>query len=180
MSHSGTHLTLLIAAACSACSSSNSFAGAEPATGSHADTGAPTVQVGCAGQTDADAYVAGMKKTGESGRYSFELVSSMPAPPALDDNTFVLKVRGSDGLSLNGELGVALDMPQHGHPSPAAPAIRFDEHAQAFSLDPMDLFMVGLWRITFTFRPGTSADGAAGEASTTNAADVAVFRFCIE
>jgi hypothetical protein len=116
-----------------------------------------------------------VKKPGAAGRYAFELVTSTPAPPALNDNRFVVQVSDAQGNPVTGTLSVALDMPEHGHPSPAQPEISFDPGAQAFTLDPMRLFMVGLWRITFTFVPdGAAADSAAA------VGDSAVFEFCIE
>ncbi len=182
MTGPSTLLTLLLTMACCACSSSSHAPGVETASAGAEDTSAKTSEVGCARASDADTYSAGMEKAGEAGRYRFELVSSTPAPPALGDNTFVLQVRGADGSPMNGQLGIALDMPQHGHPSPAAPRVRFDDRAQAFTLEPMDLFMVGLWRITFTFQPDAASGqgSAAGEPATAEGTDSAVFKFCIE
>ena len=137
------------------------------------DAGPPSTGVGCT-QAEADTYVPGMKKPGDAGRYSFELVSSTPAPPALDDNTFVVQVSDADESPVAGELSVALDMPEHGHPSPKQPNVSFDPAASAFTLDPMQLFMVGLWRLTFTFTPD------AGSASASVVGDSAVFKFCID
>ena len=113
-----------------------------------------------------------MTKPGSAGRYSFALVSSTPAPPALNDNSFVVQVTDADGNPATGALSVALDMPEHGHPSPALPEISYDADAKSFTLDPMRLFMVGLWRITFSFAP----DGASKD----SAGDSAVFKFCID
>lgn len=129
--------------------------------------------MGCAAAA-AESATAGEKRPGTEGRYAFELVTSTPAPPALNDNRFVVQVSDAQGNPVTGTLSVALDMPEHGHPSPAQPQISFDPDAQAFTLDPMRLFMVGLWRITFTFVPdGAVADSAA-------ARDSAVFEFCID
>ena len=178
-------LTLLLAAICCACSPASSSV-ADPDGGNTPLGDAPSGEVGCTEQAGLDNYAAGLKKPGDAGLYNFELVSSSPSPPALDDNTFVVRVTGADGKPVNGELGVTLDMPEHGHPSPKQPSIRFVPDTQVFTLDPMDLFMVGLWRITFSFAPLDSRDGAAGAAGAAGAptssepADSAVFKFCIE
>ena len=147
-----------------ACSSESSHAGHEGAAGG---TGS---SVGCSA-SDGDVYTDGLKKLGAAGQLEFELVSSTPAPPALNDNRFIVRVTDGDGAPVEGDLSVALDMPEHGHPSPEQPAISFDPDRQTFTLDPMRLFMVGLWRITFSF---ASADADAP------VDDSAVFEFCID
>jgi len=116
-------------------------------------------------------YVPGLKKPGAAGRFDFTLLSSTPAPPALGDNRFLVQGSNRQGEPREGELTVALDMPEHGHPSPEQPQITFDFDSQAFSLEPMRLFMVGYWRITFDF-----ATVIIGESFT----DSAVFEFCID
>jgi hypothetical protein len=132
--------------------------------------GATGSTVGCR-PSDGDVYAAGLEKHGAAGLFDFTLLSSMPAPPALADNRFVVQVSNADGDLVEGELSVALDMPEHGHPSPKQPEIRFDAESEAFVLEPMRLFMVGLWRISFSFEAEL-----AGARST----DSAVFEFCID
>ena len=182
MPRSSALLTLLAVAACMACSSGSPAAAAGPG-----DAGAPPSDVGCASQPGLDTYAAGIKKLGASERFEFELVSSDPAPPALDNNAFVVRVTGADSdQPLRGDLSVALDMPEHGHPSPKPPNITFDPDARVFTLDPMDLFMVGLWQITFSFASASQLDngdgGSAGlaDAASSGPTDSAVFKFCIE
>jgi hypothetical protein len=80
-------------------------------------------------------------------------------------------VSDADGNPALGDLSVSLDMPDHGHQSPKQPIIRFDAESQAFLLEPVRLFMVGLWRITFSFEG--SVDGALLR-------DSAAFEFCID
>lgn len=126
--------------------------------------------VGCSNSA-TDSYEPGLKKAGDAGKFEFALLSSSPAPPALNDNTFVVQVTDSEGAPVEGELSVALDMPEHGHPSPALPSVTYDADRQAFTLDPMRLFMVGLWRITFSFVP---ANANADEG------DSAVLELCID
>src|SRR3954471_980031 len=157
-------LVSLAAGACSASSSSSS----DPA--GIAGGGPSMPEVGCA-QASADLYTPGMQKPGAAGRYSFTLLSSSPAPPAIDDNTFVLQVLNADGQPVAGELSVALDMPEHGHPSPTQPNISFDPDNAAFTLQPMNLFMVGLWRLTFSFQ---------SDSGRVDDADSAVFKFCVD
>lgn len=163
----GATLGLLIWASSSlwACSSQ-----APKSDHSGAAAGTTGSVVGCR-SSDGDAYAPGLEKPGSAGYFSFSLVSSTPAPPALDDNRFVVRVSDPDGNALDGELSVALDMPEHGHPSPKQPEIHFDPESRAFVLEPMRLFMVGLWRITFHFEASLAGDQRA---------DSAVFEFCID
>ncbi|HEY3253730.1 MAG TPA: FixH family protein [Polyangiaceae bacterium] len=112
-----------------------------------------------------------MSKPGAAGQLDFTLLSSTPAPPTQGDNRFVVQVLDADGNAVNGELRVVLDMPEHGHQSPTQPEIRFDAESKAFSLEPMNLFMVGMWRISFSFE---------GSQSGAPLSDSAVFEFCID
>jgi hypothetical protein len=173
---------LLCTALCAACSSSATPASStQPVANGGGDTDAGGLDA-CTDEPNVDTYAPSLKKLGQSGALTFELVSSTPAPPALNDNTFVVRVTGSDGTPLGGLLTAALDMPEHGHSSPKVPVITFDAAAGTFTLDPMYLFMVGLWRITLTFQPAPDAgvSGAAGAAGAEGVSDSAVFQFCID
>jgi len=158
---------VLLAASCSlgACS-----ARAPEANGANAAAGATGSTVGCTA-SDGDVYAAGLQKSGSAGHFDFTLVSSTPGPPSLEDNQFVVQVSDGEGKAVTGELRVVLDMPEHGHRSPKQPDIHFDADSQAFVLEPIYFFMVGLWRITFSF------EGASAGASLT---DSAVFQFCVD
>ncbi|HEY0463001.1 MAG TPA: hypothetical protein VGC79_02280 [Polyangiaceae bacterium] len=159
-------LSLWLGFSCSlgACSSPSPAAN-EPA----ATAGASGSAVGCR-PSDGDLYEAGLDKPGTRGNFVFTLVSSTPAPPALNDNRFVLQVSDANGSVMTGALSVMLDMPEHGHYG-QQPEIRFDAESQAFVLEPLDLFMVGLWRFSFSF------EGTVSGAPRT---DSAVFEFCID
>ena len=159
-------LSLLIGASCSlgACSSQSSEA-RDPA----ASAGATGSRVGCK-PSDGDVYAAGLQKLGAARLFGFTLVGTTPAPPAQGDNRFVVQVTDAGGNVMAGELSVVLDMPEHGHQSLKQPEIRFDAESRAFTLEPMDFFMVGLWRISFSFVATTSGAPLS---------DSAVFEFCI-
>jgi len=174
-----------------ACSNSQPANGEAPTQASDAgDLDAPDGAVECSSKPNVDTYAAGLQKPGVAGQLVFELVSSAPAPPARGNNTFVVKVHSADGAALSGELSAKLDMPEHGHPTTVQPTITFDPDRGVYTLDPMYLFMVGLWRITFTFRSNPSdADGmpdadaantAGAPNSVMNVSDSGVFYFCVE
>jgi hypothetical protein len=136
---------------------------------STATAGATGSTVGCR-PSDGDVYAAGIDKPGAAGYFDFTLVSSTPAPRALNDNLFVVQVSDAAGNAISGDLSVVLDMPQHGHQG-TTPDIRFDVESNTFQLQPIYFFMVGLWRISFSF------EGLADGALRT---DSAVFEFCID
>lgn len=174
---------VVVALSGTACSSTSDAASSTTGvTSGNAGTGgalvdSPTGTVECTG-SGIDTYAPGLQKKSVSGAYSFEIVSTLPSAPALDDNRFVVQITDASGTAQGGTLTAALDMPQHGHSSPKTPVVTFDAASGNFTLDPMDFFMVGLWRITFNFTP-SDATGAAGETDA-SPSDTAVFQFCIE
>jgi YtkA-like len=173
-------LAAISSSALGGCSSSAASAGSADSSGgasSSAGLSGPSGTVECATEAGVDTYAPGLTKLGVNSTLTFSLVSSTPAPPALDDNVFVVKVTDLDGNPQGGELSAVLDMPDHGHNSPKTPVITFDARSGTFSLDPMYFFMVGLWRITLTFAP--AASGAAGASDSEASVDSAVFKFCV-
>jgi|SRR6478609_2986380 len=147
----------------SACSSSDKDSGGD--TGSDLSGG-----VSCKADTRVEPYAAGREKAGESGMLSFKLVESTPAPPAKGSNAFTLAVTHANGDPADVELTVDLKMPDHGHGTSVVPKIAFDSDAQVFTVDPLYLFMAGVWRIDFH----------ATESGADEPLDSASFFFCIE
>jgi hypothetical protein len=98
----------------------------------------------------------------EAGVANFKLVTGDPAPPARGINTWTVQVNGSNGGALGGLQMSALPfMPDHGHGSPLNATIT-DEGGGTYSVTPIDFFMPGVWRTTFTFPvDGGSTDSAA-------------------
>ena len=167
---------------------------ASPATAPDAGDTTAADAVVCApegGPYRVDTYAAHMKKAGENGVLTFELVVADPAPPAaLALNAFVLRITHADGTPFTGDLELApqgVFMPLHNHgPSSPIPTIAFDPSAETFTLAQMNLFMPGLWRVTVDAYEGESADASpAAEGGATSIApptptDVGVFYFCVD
>jgi hypothetical protein len=124
--------------------------------------------VSCVGDSRVDTYAAKLDKPGTRGVLSFELTSSEPAPPAKGSNTFELRILDADGVAVQGELSIALDMPDHGHGTSVTPVITFDAASGVYTIAPVYLFMPGVWRIALDF----DADP--------DVTDHALFFFCIE
>ena len=161
---------------------------AAPAAGDAGASGTITC-VPESGPYQVDTYSADMKRTGENGILSFELVRSDPAPPALGNNTFVVKISRADGSPFTGDLYIdprsGVFMPLHGHGASVLPVVTFDPASGTSTLTPMDLFMPGLWRITLqgdeaaaSSEAGIAGDGGMQVAQS--AVDIGVFYFCVE
>jgi hypothetical protein len=173
-----------VLAALFGCSSSSAPASAAPnsaGASSLADFDAPSGTVECPADMGLDSYAPGLVKPGINGAFTFTLVSSTPAPPALHDNTFLVQVSSAEGTPLAGQLSATLYMPVHGHYSPTPVGMSFDPASATFTLDPVDFFMLGLWRVTLTFEHAASSSaGSAGAADPGAPTDSAVFQFCLD
>jgi hypothetical protein len=153
---------LVIAAACSANGSPN-------AEQPDASTDHPA---DCTADPRVDAYMPHLTKPGDNGLLNFELVEVTPAPPALGNNTFVVRI-GSliDGGLPNLMLRADLTMPDVGRSTPTDPTITFDAAAATYTIAPLNMDMAGLWRTEF--------DASIGDdAGITE--DVVSFYFCIQ
>ena len=116
----------------------------------------PTVD--CDGEP-ADVYSPGMIRTSANGAM-IELISSDPAPPARFYNTWV--VRSPDGPI----TAVTPFMPAHGHGTQTPVVITATGNPDEWQLDPVDLWMPGLWEVRI-------------DVDTGDASERIVFRFCI-
>ncbi len=125
--------------------------------------------IGC--QTDplAETYTANMTKPGAMGVYTFDLVQAVPAPPAMGNNTWTLKITDSGANPVpSASLTVKPYMPRHGHPSTVVPTVTPNGDG-TYKLDPLYLFMAGLWQVTIDV-----VDGDGG------VIDSVVYTFCVQ
>jgi hypothetical protein len=133
------------------------------------DEGEETVD--CTKVTDADEFVVGLQKTGKDGLLDFKLMSADPAPPARDDNTWVVQVSAMQ----SGVVGAPIDgatltanpfMPQHQHGTPIRVTVTPVGQPGQYTLSPVNLWMPGVWETTIRATSGDTTDSA-------------VYRFCI-
>lgn len=140
-----------------------------------ADT--PDASEDCSMDSRADTFVVGLDKKGQAGVFDFVLESATPAPPARSgagqDNTWVIQVNSmANGVVGNPVTGLAPDMvatpymPDHGHGTPIPVKITETTTPGQYELNPVNMWMPGLWQTTIQ----------AVQGSTT---DQAVFSFCI-
>jgi hypothetical protein len=122
----------------------------------------------CAAETRDDEFVTGLAKPGEVGTYEFKLLSSDPTPPSRGDNTWVLQlstIAAPVAPVTGASLRVTPFMPDHAHGSGKPVIVTPMTEAGQYQLDPVNLWMPGLWEITI-------------QAETTTR-DRVVFRFCL-
>ncbi len=146
------HLIMLVAAAIAGLSSCS---GDDPATEheEHQRTDEMATSVNCQDETRAERFEAGMSKRTE-GKLKIVLDSSEPAPPAREDNAWVISVRDQEGDPMLGaELTLDPQMPDHGHGSPRE-AIVTELGDGQYQAEPISLFMPGFWQIEVAISVG--------------------------
>lgn len=120
--------------------------------------------VNCATDARVATYVDGIAMTTTSGTLNFQLVHSMPGPPARGTDTWTVRVTDGAGQPQTGLTFTALPfMPDHGHGTSVDPTVTGVGDGK-YTVTPLYFFMPGVWRTTIT--------------STTPAASAAIF-FCI-
>jgi hypothetical protein len=122
----------------------------------------------CATETRADAYRAGLEKSGTQKSMSVRLLESKPGPPMKGDNVWRVQLLDPKGAPMSGAaLTVTPVMPDHHHGT-SIKAVVQEQGGGEYRVAPINLFMPGLWTITFALR---HKDGAL---------DQAVFSFCVD
>jgi hypothetical protein len=122
--------------------------------------------INCATDPRAMTYTANMQQAGHMGALSFVLSSSDPAPPTKGNNTWNVKLLDHAGSPVMGAtIDVVPFMPDHGHGTSVTPVVT--PEADHYKIDPLYLFMHGLWNVTLTATSGAVTD-------------TAVFTFCIQ
>jgi len=98
---------------------------------------------------EADVLTVGLEKTGMDQRFSARLLGTTPAPPSIGDNSWQLEILDSEGTPVEGAIIRAGSwMPDHFHGS-AIIGQSTEEGSGIYTVSPIDLFMPGLWEITF-------------------------------
>jgi hypothetical protein len=154
LSLSSLALALAVSAASGGCSSS---------TGDTADAGPADVPgtVTCKNDPRAEVYTANMEKDGVSKLVKFTLVKADPGPPLKGSaNQWIIKVTDMTGQPIPSvDVTISAIMPDHGHSWSTVPAVSKNADG-TFTFDRMNMFMHGIWEVTFTATAGTTVDNA--------------------
>ena len=122
--------------------------------------------VNCAGDPRVSAYAPNITVNSKTSGMKVSLVSS-PAPPAKGNNVWTLHITNTSGAAMSGvHLGYGTLMPDHGHGSPISSPLITDQGSGNYQVNPVDLFMPGVWHVWFY------PQGATG--------DTADFLFCVQ
>lgn len=133
----------------------------------HDDTNEPSLPAGgCAAETRAQQYALGLEGDGAWARVTF--VDATPAPPLRGDNVWVVDVQDTAGAPLD-DLEIVVDpyMPDHAHGTAIRCEVTPEGTPGRYRLEPVNLFMPGLWQVTLTVRSETDEDAI-------------VFSFCVD
>jgi len=117
----------------------------------------------------AMAYVAGLSQTATGAALKVSFVDAMPAPPALNLNTWTVKLTDENGDPVSGAtIAVKPFMPDMGHGASIVPQVMPMTTEGMYQITQLDLFMPGIWTNTFTIT--TASEPVA----------TLVFTFCID
>lgn len=146
-------LTAVLVLTLAACSDGNGT------TGSGGQTSTTSTSI-CAADSGAVAYAVGLTQAAADGKVTITFADAEPAPPAKGSNTFTIDVTDDEGQPISGAaITVQVCMPLHGHCATVTPTVTAGSQAGRYVVDKVDLFMPGLWTITFTVTPsGGTAD----------------------
>ncbi|MDX2092846.1 MAG: FixH family protein [Kofleriaceae bacterium] len=133
------------------------------------DHGDHDPEVNCDLETRAEPLVIGQPKAGVNNLYEFSFVDAVPSPPARGDNMWTLQItqKASAAPLMNAELFVTPYMPDHGHTSPIDVGVTIMPTAGQYELEPVNLWMPGLWETTIEVLNGADT------------VESVVFKFCV-
>ena len=131
----------------------------------------PDAGVDCSTVTGVDTFHVGLEKPGANGQLDFKMMSVSPAPPARNDNTWIVQIdamaSGVAGAPMDGlSLTVSPFMPAHQHGSPKPVVVTPTGNPGEYQLSPVFLWMPGVWQTTIQATQGSTSDSA-------------VYTFCI-
>ena len=140
--------------------------GESTTSGASSGSGAASV---CASDPRAEAYAVGLEGKAADGAVKIRFVDAMPAPPSKGNNTWTVQVLNGADQPINGAtIELTAFMPDHGHGSSTKPTVTPMGSDGTYQLALVNLFMPGIWQITFKVTPPQGM------------ADAVVFTFCID
>jgi len=134
---------------------------------SHNNNTPPTGKVEACGG-DTDVFAPGLVLAGAKGQVKVTLLQSEPQVLSKGDHQWRVMVSNANGAAMpDAVLAVTPFMPEHNHGTTVAAAVTKGAVPGEFVLNPVNLFMVGLWRVTI-------------DVTDQAAEDSVVFRVCVK
>lgn len=138
-------------------------------TNTPADDDAP---VNCDEITGTDQFVVGLEKIGMTNMLDYKMISGDPAPPARNDNTWVIQLNqmqgSTPGPAVTGATVIVTPfMPAHQHGAGKSVLVTPMPTEGQYKLSPINLWMPGVWETTIEV------------VSSPLGTDKVVFKFCI-
>jgi hypothetical protein len=123
----------------------------------------------CDSDSRAMAYAAGLSATSSDGTLKVSIAGAQPAPPEKGINTWTVQLTDGSGNPVS-EAAVSVTpwMPDHGHGSSIVPQVMPTKSAGTYQVTLLDLFMPGIWQVTFDVTSPSSQD------------EKVTFSFCID
>lgn len=123
--------------------------------------------IDCTKDPRVSAYAPNLTVKSATGDLVYILLSSTPAPPAAETNVFSIKITDGSGVAQTNVTGTTIVpfMPDMGHGTSIVPSMTSNGDG-TYAVQPLYLFMAGIWSITFT--------------PAANINDTAAFFFCVE
>jgi hypothetical protein len=145
-------LSFVLASGLVGCSSSSQSGAPNPADAQ---------AIGCNGDSRAQTYSADMGQAGTGGVFRFILADANPAPTSTGTEIWTLKVVDASGSPVIGATFPVMKpwMPEHKHGTSTVTVT--SNHDGTYTLNPMYLFMAGLWEIDITAESGTKKDSTS-------------------
>ena len=149
--------------------------GASSSGGTSADSdlsGSTDASIGCVDDPRGEAFTPNMTHKGDAGLLSFVIAGSNFSPPAVDDNSWTMKILDASGQPVSDAV---LTFPAQSHPSDpwmpnhthgALPAKSVNNNDGTYTVAPLYFFMGGIWSTYISAQVGSVTD------STT-------FTFCV-
>lgn len=150
-----------------ACSSSDtSGPAAAGAAGAGAGGGG---LVACSSDPRVQAWVPSLSAKSAGGAFTVTIANAKPNPPGKGTNAWTVTITDAQGQPVDGvAFEVKPYMVDHAHGPPVAPEVAPGGAPGTYDVTTMDLFMPGVWQLTFTVTAPASIAGSA------------VFTICVE
>jgi hypothetical protein len=169
-------LAVATALAGSGCSSGSASGGPGNGTSSGGiDTGSTDASVGCVGDPRGEKFALNMTHKGDSGMLSFVIAGSNFTPPAVEDNSWTIKVLDASGqpvkdavVTFPADVTLPMSKTPGAHPSDpwmpdhshgALPAKATNNMDGTYTIAPLYFFMGGIWATYIQAQVGSVTDG---------------------